>query len=104
MTTITILLGHWWWYFQARSKKASAFGHIAFLHGIKNGVSKSLLPRVGILSQERRTNPVMGLQSRKGNLRVSNPEKKQVEACLGDWRLLILTNPESRYQLSSLTI
>jgi hypothetical protein len=72
-------------------------------HGIKNGVSKSLLPRVGLLSQELGTKSVMGLHSRKGNLTVSNSEKKQAEGCLGDWRLLILTNPESRWQLSSLT-
>jgi hypothetical protein len=48
MTTITILLGHWRC-FQTRSKQASAFGYIAFLNEIKNGVSKSLLPRVGLL-------------------------------------------------------
>jgi hypothetical protein len=43
-------------------------------------------------SQKLGTEPVMGAPIGKGNLRMSNPEKKQAEMCLG----LILTNPESR--------
>jgi hypothetical protein len=88
MTIIAILLGHWRC-FQARSKQASAFGYIAFLHEIKNGVSKSLLPRV---VPEAWDGTCHGAPIGKGNLRMSNPEKKQAEMCLG----LILTNPESR--------
>ena len=85
ITTITILLGHWRC-FQARSKKASASGYIAFVHEIKNGVSKSLLPRVGFLVPE----------AWDGTRHGAPIEEKQAEVCLGDWRSLILTNPESR--------
>jgi hypothetical protein len=56
------------------------------VHEIKNGVSKSLLPRAGLLVPE----------AWDGTRHGAPIEEMQAEVCLGDRRLLILTNPESR--------